>query len=69
MALNWAMLKEDHSPVPLPNEQTITTINSAELVVNIPDAPPTTNTNAGGAGGSKKLKEVGRIWLTDQRVR
>ncbi|KAF5387873.1 hypothetical protein D9615_000836 [Tricholomella constricta] len=48
MALNWTMLGPDRSPVPLPNEMTITTISSSvELSLTIPDATPTGNSTAG----------------------
>ncbi|KAF7969929.1 hypothetical protein HWV62_20081 [Athelia sp. TMB] len=68
MALNWAMIGPDGTPVPLPHEQTIKTIDSGvELSLTIPDAPPSSSSNAGGSGGTKKLKESGRLWLTDQR--
>ena len=71
MALNWTMLKHDRSPIPLPNEHTITSIETgADLSLTVPDVPPTTSSStAGGSGGAKKLKASGRIWLTDQRVR
>ena len=70
MALNWAMLNPDGSPVPLPSERTISSINSGvELILNIPDTPPSSSASAGGSGGSKKLGDAGRLWLTDQRVR
>ena len=70
MALNWTMLNADRSLVPLPHEQTITTIDSGvELVLNIPDAPPSSSASAGGSGGKKTMKEKVRLWLTDQRVR
>lgn len=70
MALNWTMLKHDRSPIPLPNEQTITSIETGtDLSLTIPDVPPTTSSStAGGSGGAKKLKAFGKIWLTDQRV-
>jgi hypothetical protein len=71
MSLNWTMLNPDRSLVPLPNEHIITTIDSgAELTLDIPDAPPTGSAaTAGGSGGSRKLKQSGSLWLTDQRVR
>ena len=70
MALNWLMLNPDRTPVPLPNEMTITTIDSGvEISITIPDAPPTGSSSAGGSGGVKKLKAQGKCWLTDQRVR
>jgi hypothetical protein len=71
MSLNWTMLNPDRSLVPLPNENIIITIDSgAELILNIPDAPPTGSAaTAGGSGGARRLKEPGSIWLTDQRVR
>ena len=69
MALNWAMLGPDGVPVPLPRESTVLTIDSgAELSVSIPNTPPSGAASAGGSGGSKKLKEEGRAYLTDQRV-
>ncbi|TFK43932.1 hypothetical protein BDQ12DRAFT_675821 [Crucibulum laeve] len=70
MALNWTMLNPNRTPVPLPNEMTITTIDSGvELSLTIPDAPPTSgNATAGGSGGVKKTKGLGRVWLTDQRL-
>ncbi|KAJ8487928.1 hypothetical protein ONZ45_g14148 [Pleurotus djamor] len=69
MSLNWAMLNPNRSPIPLPNEQTITTITTGvEVYVNVPNKPPTGNASAGGSGGAMKLKEMGGIWLTDQRL-
>jgi len=69
MALNWTMLGTDRKPVPLPHEITIRTVESgAELILTIPDAPPSATSTSGGSGGSKRLKEVGRLWLTDQRL-
>lgn len=70
MALNWTMLGPDRTPVPLPRESTVTSIESgAEIAITIPDAPPSGSSSSGGSGGSKKLKEEGRAYLTDQRVR
>jgi len=70
MALNWTMLKpDDRTPVPLPNEMTVTSIDSGvDLMLAIPDEPPTGSSQAGGTGGTRKLKAMGRIWLTDQRL-
>jgi len=69
MALNWAMLSKDRTPVPLPNEMTITTIDTGvEVFLTIPDAPPVGSSAAGGSGGVKKIKAAGKLWLTDQRV-
>ncbi|KAJ7499400.1 hypothetical protein FB451DRAFT_1205311 [Mycena latifolia] len=68
MALNWTMLGPNRAPVPLPNEATITTIDSGvELILRVPDAPPTQAATAGGAGGSKTLKATGKLSITDQR--
>jgi hypothetical protein len=70
MALNWAMLNADRTPVPLPEETTIMTItDGADLTLTIPDAPPAGVSSAGGSGGSKKMKEEGCVFLTEQRVR
>lgn len=69
MALNWTMLSPNRSPVPLPDEMTVTTVDTAvDLSLLIPDSVPTGNDSAGGSGGSRKLKALGKIWLTDQRV-
>ncbi|KAI0034370.1 hypothetical protein K488DRAFT_69224 [Vararia minispora EC-137] len=68
MALNWTMLNADRTPVPLPGEITIMTIHfGAELMLTIPDAPPAGASSAGGSGGSRKLKEEGKVFLTEQR--
>ncbi|KXN81733.1 UPF0664 stress-induced protein C29B12.11c [Leucoagaricus sp. SymC.cos] len=68
MALNWTMLTSNRSPVPLPHEMTITTVDSGvELSLMIPDAPPSGIALAGGSGGVKRLKSLGMICLTDQR--
>lgn len=70
MALNWAMLNPDGSPVPLPKESMIMNIESgAEIAIFIPDSVPSGAATAGGSGGSKKLQAEGRIFLSDQRVR
>ena len=69
MALNWTMINPNRSPVPLPNEMTITTIDSGDLALTIPDSPPSGPSAAGGSGGVKKLKAPGKVYLTDQRVR
>ncbi|RDB20033.1 hypothetical protein Hypma_012980 [Hypsizygus marmoreus] len=68
MALNWTMLNPNRSPVPLPNEMTINAVDAGvELSLTIPDAPPAAESTAGGSGGSRRLKALGKIWLTDQR--
>ncbi|PFH50173.1 hypothetical protein AMATHDRAFT_61668 [Amanita thiersii Skay4041] len=70
MALNWTMLTPDRTPVPLPNEMTITSIDSGvDLTLTIPDVPPSgSSSTSGGSGGVKRHKAVGKIWLTDQRL-
>ncbi|KAG6861945.1 hypothetical protein C0995_009129 [Termitomyces sp. Mi166 len=69
MALNWTMLNPNRSPVPLPNEMTITTVDTGvDLSLTIPDSEPVGHETAGGSGGSRKLKALGKIWLTDQRL-
>jgi len=63
------MLSPARSPIPLPNELTIRTIEGGvELALTIPDAPPSQASSSGGSGGTRKLKDVGRLWLTDQRL-
>ncbi|KAI0727262.1 hypothetical protein C8Q72DRAFT_876400 [Fomitopsis betulina] len=69
MALNYAMLSPARAPIPLPNELTIKEVNSGvELSLVVPDAPPTRVASAGGSGGAKKMKDTGKLWLTDQRL-
>ncbi|KLO14550.1 hypothetical protein SCHPADRAFT_872492 [Schizopora paradoxa] len=68
MALNWAMLAPNRTPVPLLNESTIEILPSAEVTLDIPDAPPALGTSAGGSGGSRRLKGFGQLNLTDQRL-
>ena len=64
------MLTADRKPVPLPHEMFVKTIEiGPEVTIIIPNAPPTGSTASGGSGGEKRLKESGRMWLTDQRVR
>ncbi|KAF7354890.1 hypothetical protein MSAN_01403500 [Mycena sanguinolenta] len=68
MALNWTMLGPDRTPVPLPHEITITAIESGvEMILRVPDAPPSAAASAGGSGGSKTLKATGKVIVTDQR--
>ncbi|KAH8096631.1 hypothetical protein BXZ70DRAFT_327403 [Cristinia sonorae] len=69
MALNWAMLSPDRAPIPLPDELIIRTVDAGvELTVIIPNSPPTGSATSGGSGGHKKMKEMGRLFLTDQRL-
>ncbi|KAA1466675.1 hypothetical protein DENSPDRAFT_831550 [Dentipellis sp. KUC8613] len=69
MALNWAMLNPDRTPVPLPREAFITTIDTGvELSLTIPNTLPTASSTSGGSGGAKKLKDTGKLFLSDQRL-
>ncbi|KAH9016046.1 hypothetical protein EDB84DRAFT_1524820 [Lactarius hengduanensis] len=69
MALNWTMLNPNRAPVPLPNEMTIMTVDSgADVSITIPDTPPTTSATSGGSGGERKLKSIGKLFLTDKRL-
>ena len=43
--------------------------SGAEVSLTIPDTPPTASATSGGAGGERKLKGTGKLFLTDQRVR
>ncbi len=70
MALNWTMLNPDRIPVPLPDEITIITVDSgADVTLLIPDTLPSASATSGGEGGMRKLKGIGKVLLTDQRVR
>ncbi|KAI0248817.1 hypothetical protein BJV78DRAFT_1130719 [Lactifluus subvellereus] len=69
MALNWTMLNSDRTPVHLPRESTIMTVDSgAEVSLTIPDTPPTASAASGGSGGERKLQGTGKLFLTDQRL-
>jgi len=70
MALNWTMLKPDRSPVPLPNEMTITTVTSGvDFTLTTPHGQSTSASSSGGpAAEGTRLKAMGRFWLTDQRL-
>lgn len=69
MALNWAMIDERRDLVPLPNERTVLSIDKGvELTLIIADQPPEGSSTSGGSGGTKKLQESGKLWLTEQRV-
>ena len=64
------MLKPDRTPVPLPGELTIMTVEpGAEVSLAVPDIPPTGSSTSGGSGGARKLNGIGKLFLTDQRVR
>ncbi|KAJ7067855.1 hypothetical protein C8F01DRAFT_1116003 [Mycena amicta] len=69
MALNWTMLSPDNrTPVPLPHEMTITSVDSGvEVILHIPDAPPVSSASSGGSGGSRTLKAIGKASVTDMR--
>ena len=63
------MLNPNRSPISLGNEMTVTKIDTGvDLALTIPDAPPSGSSSAGGSGGLRRLKETGKIYLTDQRV-
>jgi len=72
MALNWTMLDPDRSPIPLPDENVVESVDNgtAELTLIMPDpTPPRGNMPSGGSGGvGSKWKEWGNLWLTDQRL-
>ncbi|KAN0126563.1 hypothetical protein V8E52_000203 [Russula decolorans] len=69
MALNWTMLKPDRTPLPLPGELTIMTVEpGAEVSLAVPDTPPTGSSMSGGSGGARKLNGTGKLFLTDQRL-
>ncbi|KAG2115905.1 uncharacterized protein F5147DRAFT_383899 [Suillus discolor] len=71
MALNWTMLDARHQPIPLHDESTIMSIDrdsQVEFSMTIPDAPPSGIAATGGNGGVKKMKERGKLWLTNKRL-
>lgn len=79
MALNWTMLSPERSPVPLPHELIIRTIDSpgAELTLTIPSSIGSSAPRSGSSSSSssstptsneKKLTASGGLWLTDTRL-
>jgi len=70
MALNWTMLHPNRTPVPLPNEMTITTVDSGvELTLTIPQSVSSSSSSTAGSAVSEKQTATGKAYLTDQRVR
>ncbi|KAI0775865.1 hypothetical protein BD413DRAFT_602409 [Trametes elegans] len=68
MSLNWVTLSPARQPTPLQDEITVSTLDGVELTLQIPDAPPRGTSSSGGSGGAKKLRETGRLYLTEQRL-
>ncbi|GJE87430.1 GRAM domain-containing protein [Phanerochaete sordida] len=79
MALNWTMLSDDRSPVPLPHELIIRTVEppSVELTLLIPSsigsAPqystgPSSSSSPSAPSNEKKITTTGGLWLTDTRL-
>jgi len=58
------MLDDQHNPVPLPGEEQVMSVDQGvEITLFVPGRP------TGGIGGSgERLKETGRIRLTDKRL-
>jgi hypothetical protein len=66
-----SILAPDRSMIPtLDRSEVIKTVvkSGAELILTIPDAPPSASATSGGSGGATRRKELGGIWLTNQRV-
>jgi len=64
-SINWTMLDDQQNPVPLPGEERVMDIDQGvEVTLQVPSTRST-----GGIGGSgDKLKETGRLRLTDKRL-
>ena len=62
------MLDPKRKPVPLPDEMQLVMEDNAEITLTVPDAPPSQDASAGGSGGLRRLKAIGRLHLTDHRV-
>ncbi|KIO12533.1 hypothetical protein M404DRAFT_124458 [Pisolithus tinctorius Marx 270] len=68
MALNWVMLDTIRNPVPIQGETFITAVD-VECTLLIPDgAPPSTSSASRAAGDHPKMKESGKMHLTDKRL-
>ncbi|KAJ2969333.1 hypothetical protein NUW54_g12990 [Trametes sanguinea] len=69
MSLNGASIGPSRQPTPLPHELAIRSVDTGvEVALQIPEATAGGSSSSGSAG-PKKLKSIGGIWLTDQRVR
>ncbi|EKM59991.1 uncharacterized protein PHACADRAFT_250827 [Phanerochaete carnosa HHB-10118-sp] len=79
MALNWTMLSPERSPMPLPHELIIRTIDppGADLTLFIPSSigsasrsslAPSSSSNPGVTTNEKRLTAPGGLWLTDTRL-
>jgi hypothetical protein len=66
-SIDWLMLDSSRRPIPLPQERILLTAEGTEATVTIPDQPPQNN-SVSGSGGSRKLKEAGTTYITNQRV-
>jgi len=64
-SIDWTMLDDNRDPVPLPGEESVMDIDhGVEMTLLIPDSRP-----SGGIGGSgERLRETGKLWLTDKRL-
>jgi hypothetical protein len=69
MALDWTMLDARHQFIPLHDETTIMSIDRDSQVEISLTIPPSGTAATGGNGVVKKMKERGRLWLTNKRVR
>jgi WW domain-binding protein 2 len=69
MALDWTMLDARHQFIPLHDETTIMSIDRDSQVEISLTIPPSGTATTGGNGVVKKMKEKGRLWLTNKRVR
>ncbi|OSD04464.1 hypothetical protein PYCCODRAFT_1423918 [Trametes coccinea BRFM310] len=69
MSLNGASINASRQPNPLPHELAIRSVDTGvEVVLQIPDATSGGSSTSSGSSGPRKLKNIGGIWLTDQRL-
>jgi hypothetical protein len=62
------MLNPNRTPVPLPNEMTITIVDSGvDLSLTIPQSASSSSSSTAGSAVSEKRKATGKAYLTDQR--
>ncbi|KAI9064913.1 hypothetical protein FKP32DRAFT_1648678 [Trametes sanguinea] len=68
MSLNGASIGPSRQPTPLPHELAIRSVDTGvEVALQIPETTAGGSSSSGSAG-PKKLKSIGGIWLTDQRL-
>jgi len=56
------------APIPLPNEETILTLQGAEFTLNFPEASAAGSAGTPSTVVGKKTVASGKVWVTDHRI-